>query len=214
VSSFHEEVIRFGGDCFPFAVRDVDGAEAVVIGALADERHTLSLPHVIFNGVVEALVRFAETHLIQLSPRIPSGHRAKRAPAPSPLSLSRPGDKYLTGPLEAPPSTEELCQGDRSKSVGWDRGEQNEHCLALSDVDVLRLVDKPEMPAKRSPLVLRQLSVGQQERELEGFCQADELKLRRGRQRFGDVPTIQRSAEAVVSGALRSHERMFAHLSA
>jgi hypothetical protein len=31
----------------------------------------LSLPHVIFNGVVEALVCFAETHLVLLSPRRP-----------------------------------------------------------------------------------------------------------------------------------------------
>jgi hypothetical protein len=126
------------------------------------------------------------------------------------LRPSRPGDKYLTSPLEALPSTEELCQRGRSQSVGRDRGEQNEYRLALSEVDVLRLVDKPEMPAKRSPLVLRQLSVGQQERELEGFCQADELELRRGRQRLGDIPAIERSAEAVVSRALRGHERMFA----
>jgi hypothetical protein len=54
------------------------------------------------------------------------------------LRASRPGDKYLTGPLDALPSTEEPCQRGRSQSVGRDRGEQNEYRLALSDVDVLR----------------------------------------------------------------------------
>jgi hypothetical protein len=58
----------------------------------------LSLPHLIFNGVVEAFIRPSETHLILLSPRIPSSHRAKRAPAASPLS-PRPRDKCLEGTL-------------------------------------------------------------------------------------------------------------------
>jgi hypothetical protein len=79
--------------------------------------------------------------------------------------------------LESAPSAQELCHRGRSQSIGRDRREQNEYRLALSDVDVLRLVDKAEMPAKRSSLVLRQLSVDQQEREREGFCQADELEL-------------------------------------
>jgi hypothetical protein len=139
-------------------------------------------------------------------PSLPSPDQCPHTPRV--LRPSCPGDKHLTGPLEALPSTEELCQRGSSQSVGRDRGEQNEDCLALSDVDVLRLVDKPEMPAKRSPLVLRHLSVGQQERELEGFCQADELELRRGRQRIAGVPVIERSAEAHVGRALR-HEQMF-----
>jgi hypothetical protein len=74
VPGFHEVVVRFRGDSFPFAGQDVDRAEAVVIGALANERHTLSLPHVILNGVVEALVRLAETLLVLLSPRASSRH--------------------------------------------------------------------------------------------------------------------------------------------
>jgi hypothetical protein len=110
--------MRFGGDCFPFAVRDVDNAEAVVIGALAKERHGLRLPHAILNGIVEALICPSETHLILLSSRISSGHRAKRSPTPSPLSPARPGDKYLASPVVAPPYTEELCQRGRSQSVG------------------------------------------------------------------------------------------------
>jgi pimeloyl-ACP methyl ester carboxylesterase len=81
--------------------------------------------------------------------------------------------------------------------------------LALSDIDVLRLVDKAEMPAKRSPLVLRQLTVGQQERELEGFCQADELELRRGRQRFGDVPSI---VEGLLAGLVADRSQFYKDL--
>jgi hypothetical protein len=50
----------------------------------------------------------------------------------------------------------------------------------------------------------------EQERELKGFGQADELELGRGRQRFGDVLAIKRTAEAVGSRALRGHERMSA----
>jgi hypothetical protein len=73
VPRFHEVVVRFRGYSFPFAGQDVDGAETVVIGALADERDALSLPHVIFNGVVKALVRFAKTPLVLLSPRSPRG---------------------------------------------------------------------------------------------------------------------------------------------
>ena len=95
--------MRFGGDCFPFAVRDVDSAEAVFVGALAEERQALSLPHLIFNDVVEALIRPSETHLILLSPHIPSGHRAKRAPAASLLSPPRPRDKCLAGTLYTGP---------------------------------------------------------------------------------------------------------------
>jgi hypothetical protein len=57
--------------------------------------------------------------------------RPEQRPAPL-LSLSRARYKYLTGPLEALPSTEELCQRGRSQSVGRDRGEQNEYRLALS----------------------------------------------------------------------------------
>jgi hypothetical protein len=40
----------------------------------------LSLPHVIFNGLVEALVRFAETHLVLLSPRLSRRHSVDGMP--------------------------------------------------------------------------------------------------------------------------------------
>jgi hypothetical protein len=73
VPGFHEVAVRFRGDSLPFAGQNVDGTEAVVIGALADERHALTHPQVIFNGVVEALVRFAETLLVLLSVGSPRG---------------------------------------------------------------------------------------------------------------------------------------------
>jgi hypothetical protein len=68
------------------------------------------------------------------------------------------------------------------------------------------------MPAKSRPFVLPRLPVGQWQGQLERFNEADDLDLCGGGERLGDVPTIERSAEAVVSRALRGHERMFAHL--
>jgi hypothetical protein len=138
------------------------------------------------------------------------GDRERRLRVAKSYAPRAHANKNFARLLESAPSAQEFCQRGGSQSVGRDRGEQNEYRLALSDVDVPRFVDKPDMPAKRSPLELRQLSVGQQEREFEGFCQADELELRRGRQRFGDVPMIERSAETMVGRALGRHERMFA----
>jgi hypothetical protein len=52
VSGFHEVVVRFGGDRFPFSKPDFDRSDAVVVGALAQEWHRLRLRHLLFDGVV------------------------------------------------------------------------------------------------------------------------------------------------------------------
>jgi hypothetical protein len=74
VPGFHEVVVRFEGDSFPFAEQNVDRAEAVVIGALAKERQWLSLVRAIVKRLQQALVRLAETLLVVFSPRIPRLH--------------------------------------------------------------------------------------------------------------------------------------------
>lgn len=66
------------------------------------------------------------------------------------------------------------------------------------------------MPAIRDAVVFLRLLVGEQERELESFCQADELELGGGRQSLG-VPAVEGSAETHVGRALSGHERMFAY---
>lgn len=68
------------------------------------------------------------------------------------------------------------------------------------------------MPSERGAGEALRLFISKQEAELEGFGKADVLKLRSGRERFGDVAAVERSPEAVISRALRSHEQMFANL--
>jgi hypothetical protein len=57
------------------------------------------------------------------------------------------------------------------------------------------------MPSASCSAVLLRLIVYQEQRELERLCQADELELGGGRQGLGDVPAIERTAEAHVRRA-------------
>ena len=59
------------------------------------------------------------------------------------------------------------------------------------------------------PLVFLRLAVDEEERQLESFSEADELKLGCGRKRLRDIPAVESPSEAHVSRAPRSHERMF-----
>jgi hypothetical protein len=86
------------------------------------------------------------------------------------LRRPRPAHKSLGDSLARSSPAQELGEGGGCHAIGRDRGEEGEHRQALAEVDVLRLLEEARVPAKRSPLVLRQLSVRQQERELEGFC--------------------------------------------
>jgi hypothetical protein len=61
-----------------------------------------------------------------------------------------------------------------------------------------------------APLVLRRVTISEEQGELKCFDESDDLDLRSGGERFGDIPTIERPAETVISRALRGHERMFA----
>jgi hypothetical protein len=90
------------------------------------------------------------------------------------LSSSRPANKGLGASLEAPPPAEKLGQRSRCPSVRRDRREQSEHRDALADVDILRFVGKASVPAKGGALVLRILSVSEQEGELERLGKPDE----------------------------------------
>jgi hypothetical protein len=126
------------------------------------------------------------------------------------ISLSAPGDKCLAWTFYPAPAAQELGEGRGRETVHRDRREESEHRLALPHADVVRLVDEANVPAHRSPLVLLLIRVSEEERELERFCESDELELGHGGQRFGDVPPIERSTEAHEGRALRGHEQMFA----
>jgi len=72
------------------------------------------------------------------------------------------------------------------------------------------LLREAEMPASRRPLVLLRFTVCEEERQLERLGKADEPELGRGRQRLGDIPAIEGTAEPHVSRALSGQEQMFA----
>jgi hypothetical protein len=123
--------------------------------------------------------------------------------------LSRPGDKYLTSLLETTAASEELRQRCRRKPAHRDESKEGKNCLALPHLHLRNLPHEACVPTKRRPLVLRWVTIGEEQGELERFYEPDDLDLRSRAERFGDVPTIECSAEAVVSRALRGHERMF-----
>jgi len=66
------------------------------------------------------------------------------------------------------------------------------------------------VPTKSRPLVLRRVTISEEQGELECFRQPDALEFRGCGESLGRVAPIECSAEAVVSRALGSHERMFA----
>jgi hypothetical protein len=68
-----------------------------------------------------------------------------------------------------------LCGGP----VSGDRGEQGENGKALAEVDVFGVVDEANVPANGGPLVPLRVLVGEEQSELEGIRQRDELELRR-----------------------------------
>jgi hypothetical protein len=73
-----------------------------------------------------------------------------------------------------------------------------------------RTLGKAGVSAKGGALVPRFLALSEQERELERLREADELELRRRRERIRDVAAIKSTAEARIGRALRGHEQMFA----
>ena len=55
------------------------------------------------------------------------------------------------------------------------------------------------MPANGGTLIPLRVPVGEEQRELEGVRQRDELELGRSRQRLGDVAAVEGTAEAGVN---------------
>jgi hypothetical protein len=104
----HEEVVVLRGHCFPFGEQDGHRAQTAVIRALAKEGHRLNLLRLILNGVVQALVGLAESHLVLRPTFLASGHRAKRAPAPFPLSLAAPAHQSQVRHLRLRPAESKL----------------------------------------------------------------------------------------------------------
>jgi len=140
--------------------------------------------------------------------------RARHPLQPGPvLHPTRPADKSLGDSLAGSPPAQKLGERGCSKVVRGNRREEGEHGLALADVDVLCLLDEANVPAQGCAVVLLEVPSSEQEGQLERLCEADEVELRGGGEGFGDVPAIEGSAEAHVSRALSSHERMFPCLS-
>jgi hypothetical protein len=125
------------------------------------------------------------------------------------LRLSRPCHKYLAGPLEPTAASEELRKRCRRKPAHRDESKKGKNRLALPHLDLRNLPHEACVPAKRCPLVLRRVTISEEQGELKCFNEADDLDFRSRGERFGDIPVIERSAETVVSRALRGHERMF-----
>jgi len=78
------------------------------------------------------------------------------------LRLPRPADKCLPSSPQSP--AEELCERSGSKPVDGDRHEEREHGLALTDVDVFRLLDEADMPTKRSTVEPFEVAVSEEQR--------------------------------------------------
>jgi hypothetical protein len=70
------------------------------------------------------------------------GDRERRLRVAKSYAPRAHANKNFARLLESAPSAQEFCQRGGSQSVGRDRGEQNEDRLALSDVEVLRLVPR------------------------------------------------------------------------
>jgi len=119
----------------------------------------------------------------------------------SALGSSRPAHKGLCYPLARAPAAEELGQPRRSKPVGRDRCEKGEHGLVFAQVDVRHLLEETNVPTGGGAVVLLRPFVSEEKRQLEGLDKADELELRRGRKRLGDVASAQGSAKAHVGRA-------------
>jgi hypothetical protein len=97
----------------------------------------------------------------------------------------------------------------RRRRVARDESQEGKDRLALPHLHLRNLPHEACVPTKRRPLVLRRVTISEEQGELKCFNEPDDLDLRSGGERFGDIPTIERSAEAHVSGALEGHEQMF-----
>jgi len=104
------------------------------------------------------------------------------------------------------PAAEELGKRRSGLAVRWNRSEESEHGLALSQIQVRHFLQEPRVPTTCGSLVLIQLLVCEQQRQLECFSEANELEFRGNRKRLRDVPTIKSSTEAHVRRTLNGHE--------
>jgi hypothetical protein len=112
------------------------------------------------------------------------------------LRPSRPGDKYLAGPLETTAASEELCKRCRRQPAHRHESKEGQNRLALPHLHLRNLAHEACVPTKRRPLVLRRVTISEEQGELECFNESDDLDLRSRGERFGDIPTIERSAES------------------
>jgi hypothetical protein len=117
---------------------------------------------------------------------------------------------YLAGSLETTAASEELRKRCRRKPAHRDESKEGKNRLALPHLHLRNLPHEACVPTKSRPLVLRRVTISEEQGELECFRQPDALEFRGRGESLGRVAPIECSAEAVVSRALGSHERMFA----
>jgi hypothetical protein len=77
-------------------------------------------------------------------------------------SPPRPADKSLGDPLAGSSPAKELGERSGGQAIRRDRGEKDEHGEALAEIDVVRLLEKANVPAHRGPLVLVLVPVSKQ----------------------------------------------------
>ena len=95
------------------------------------------------------------------------------------------------------------------RSAPSQAGQAGEHGVRLLEPNVRNLGAVAGVPAQRRPPEPLGV-VDQEEDELEGVREADEVELGGRGERDRWVAAVERAAEAAVGGALRGHERMFA----
>jgi hypothetical protein len=96
------------------------------------------------------------------------------------LRASRPRDKHLAGPLETTAASEELRKRCRRKPAHRDESKEGKNRLALPHLHLRNLPHKACVPTKSRPLVLRRVTISEEQGELESFNEPDDLDLRSG----------------------------------
>jgi hypothetical protein len=94
------------------------------------------------------------------------------------LRLSRPVDKYLADPLETTAASEELRKRCRRQPAHRDESKEGKNRLALPHLHLWNLPHEACVPTKRRPLVLRWVTISEEQGELERFNESDDLDLR------------------------------------
>ena len=122
-----------------------------------------------------------------------------------------PPDQDFARPLEPPSNKRPKRSGRSLRSSPRQAGQAGEHRLCFLEPDVRNLSAIAGVPAQRRPPEPSRV-VDQEQDELEGVWEADEVELSGRSQGNRWVAGVEGAAEAAVGRALRGHEQMFPRL--